>query len=267
MILRLARSLLFICPALLVAHECWLQPSAFIVFPKQALTLQLNVGMNFQGEARPFNAQRAARLTHFSAAGAADWSAKATGQTGLEFSLPALGTHVLALDSNPSFITLEAEKFNAYLKEEGLTSVLVQREQAGESNAPGKERYLRNIKTIIQAGRADDTWQVRTGQRLELVPLDNPATVRPGGTLRVQLLFAGLPLADNLVRAWHRESDKLTVIDVRTSATGEAAFTLPAAGPWMLSTVHMARVTGDAKTDWESLWGNLTFALSPESRP
>lgn len=252
----------------LFAHECWLQPSRFTAFPNQKLTLQLNVGMNFQGETRPFNAQRAARLTHFSAQGTTDWSARATGQTGLDFTLPAAGTHVLALDSGDSFITLEAEKFNAYLKEEGLTSVLTQRAQAGESNTPGKERYIRNIKTIIQAGsRPDDTWQVRTGQRLELVPLDNPGTLRPGGAFRVQLFFAGQPLADNLVRAWHREGEKLTVIDVRTSATGEAAFTLPASGPWMFSTVHMARVANDPKADWESLWGNLTFAVSPDAHP
>ncbi|RXK55115.1 DUF4198 domain-containing protein [Oleiharenicola lentus] len=262
MILRVARFLLLACPTFLAAHECWLQPSRFDPAPGQELVLRLNVGMNFQGEARPFNSQRAAKLVHHSAAGAADWTGQTKGQTELAFALPSPGTHVLALDSNPSFITLEAEKFNAYLKEEGLTAILAQREQAGETNTPGKERYIRNIKTLLMAGgRSDDTWKVRTGQRLELVPLDNPATVQPGGTLRVQLFFAGQPLADNLVRAWHRTGDKLTVIDVRTSATGEAAFTLPAAGAWMLSTVHMARVTGDDKADWESLWGNLTFAI------
>ncbi|AOS43520.1 Nickel uptake substrate-specific transmembrane region [Lacunisphaera limnophila] len=263
MLPRVARFLLLTCPVLLAAHECWLQPSRFDPVPGQELGLRLNVGMNFQGEARPFNPQRAARLAYYSAAGAADWTGKTSGQTELDFSLPTPGTHVLALDSGANLITLEAEKFNAYLKEEGLTSVLAQREQAGETNTPGKERYIRHIKTLLQAGgRSDDTWQIRTGQRLELVPLNNPATVHPGGTQRVQLLFAGQPLADNLVRAWHRAGDKLTVIDVRTSASGEAAFTLPAAGAWMLSTVHMARVTGDAQADWESLWGNLTFAIT-----
>lgn len=253
---------------LLPAHECWLQPSRFEATPGQALGLQLRVGMNFQGEARPFNPQRAARLVHHSATGAADWTGKADGRTDLEFSLAAPGTHVLALDSKASYLTLEAEKFNAYLKEEGLAAVLAQRAQAGESTLPGRERYLRCIKTLLQAGHAaDDTWQVRTGQRLELVPLDNPATTRPGGTLRLLLLRDGRPLAGGLVRAWHRAGDKLTVLDAVTADDGGVRFTLPEAGAWMFSTVHMARVAGDPKADWESLWGNLTLALRPGPAP
>ena len=35
----------------------------------------------------------------------------------------------------------------------------------------------RRIGLLQAGGRSDDTWQVRTGQRLELVPLANPATI------------------------------------------------------------------------------------------
>jgi hypothetical protein len=33
----------------------------------------------------------------------------------------------------------------------------------------------------------------------------------------------------------------------------------------MLSTIHMTRVTNDDQADWESLWGNLTFAISADT--
>jgi hypothetical protein len=133
--LRILSCLLLLVPGILNAHECWLQPSRFAATPGQPLILQLHVGMNLQGEPRPFNPQRAARVTHHSAAGAVDWTPRTKGQLDLAFTLDAPGTHVLSLDSGASLITLEAAKFNAYLKEEGLTQILAQREQAGESHS------------------------------------------------------------------------------------------------------------------------------------
>lgn len=254
---------LLVSASSLPGHECWLQPSRFDPAAGEEVKLQIHVGMNFQGEPRPFSPQRAARLAHYSAAGAAGWTDRATGQLHLAFALNPPGTHLLALDSGGSLITLEAEKFNAYLKEEGLTNILELREGAGETLQPGKERYRRCIKTLLQVGgKSDDTWRTRTGQKLELVPLNDPAALRPGGKLNLLLLHEDRPLADALVRAWHRAGDNLTVIDVRTSPAGEAAFTLPFSGEWMFSTVHMARTRNDAEADWESLWGNLTLFVA-----
>ena len=150
----------------------------------------------------------------------------------------------------------------AQLREEGLEFVLAERERAGEAAKPGRERYQRSNKTILTAdGRSDATFGITTGQRLEIIPLDDPADCRPGSALRVKLLFAGQPLADAKVRAWNRTGENLTTLDGRTSGDGEVAFALPVGGQWMLSTIRMARVTGDKDADWESTWGNLTFAI------
>jgi uncharacterized GH25 family protein len=171
---------------------------------------------------------------------------------------------VVTYDSQPSFIELPGKEFLEYLKEEGLEHVAAEREQAGETAQPGRERYQRCLKAIVIAGgKSDGSYAVATGQRLELILLDDPAALRPGGTLRVRLLFAGQPLAGAKVRAWHRQGDKLATLDRTTSVDGGAAFTLPFAGEWMLSTIRMARVSGDAKADWESHWANLTFAVAP----
>jgi uncharacterized GH25 family protein len=248
--------------ARLVAHECWLQPSTFSPAAGGKVRLTIQVGMEFTGETRPFNPQRVAALKHFSAAGAEDWTALVT--PGLEFAapLPVAGTHVITYDSKPSFIELDAEKFHEYLREEGLEHVIAEREKAGEGAKPGRERYQRCIKSILQAGgKADGSYAVVTGQHLELIPLDDPAATRPGGAIRFQLLFAGQPLAGSKVRAWQRQGGKLTTLDAISSASGEVTFQLPLTGEWMISTVHMARATGDAEADWKSHWGNLTFAV------
>jgi uncharacterized GH25 family protein len=248
----------------LAAHECWLQPSNFTPAPGEEVRLTLNVGMQFQGETRDFTPARVARLRHFSATGETDWTARAQGQRELPVSFPSAGSHVVTLDSSASLLTLDADKFHAYLREEGLDPIITLREQAGEASSPGRERYQRCNKTLVLVGgRSDTTWKIRTGQRLELVPLDNPASLAPGESLRCLLLFNGTPLPGALLRAWHRAGEQLTVIDARTAADGTATFTLPLAGRWMLSTVHMIRTTADKDADWESFWGNLTFSLAP----
>ncbi len=247
----------------LCAHECWLQPSTFSPAAGEKVRLTIQVGMGFQGETRPFNPSRVAALRHFSAAGAEDWAPQVAAALDLPVAFATGGTHVVAYDSKPSLIELDAEKFHAYLREEGLDQVITEREKAGEAGKPGRERYQRCVKSILQAGgKSDGTYAIVTGQRLELVPVDNPAALRPGGTLRIRLLFDGRLLADAKVRAWHRAGGRLTTLDARTDAAGAAAFTLPLAGEWMLSVVHMARVTGDPAAEWESHWGNLTFALA-----
>ena len=258
----LAPLLALLAPTAVSAHECWLQPATFAPVPGPAIGLTIQVGMNFQGEPKPFSPERIAALKHFSIAGREDWTAKANNLLQLPVKFEDSGTHVVIYDNKPSLITLEPAQFAEYLREEGLEFVLAERERAGEAAKPGRERYRRCNKTILTAdGRSDATFGIITGQQLEIIPLDNPADCRPGGTLRVKLLFAGQPLVEAKVRAWNRAGTNLTTLDGRTSSEGEVSFTLPVGGQWMLSTLRMARVTGDQDADWESTWGTLTFAI------
>ena len=258
----------FATTGLLSAHECWLQPTTFTPVAGPAIGLTIQVGMDFKGEPKAFSPDRIAALKHFSAAGTEDWTAKANDKLQLPVKFEEAGTHVVTYDSKASLITLEPAKFDEYLREEGLEFVIAERERAGESAKPGRERYQRCNKTIVRAdGKSDATFAVVTGQRLEIIPVDDPAAWQAGGAMRFKLLFSGQPLAAAKVRAWHRAGDKVTTLDAVTTAEGEATFTLPVAGEWMLSTIHMARLTGDAAADWESHWGNLTFAVRNRARP
>jgi uncharacterized GH25 family protein len=180
----------------------------------------------------------------------------------IELNFPKTGTHLIALDSAPSLLTLSGDKFHAYLHEEGLDAIIKQREAAGTAATPGRERYRRNVKALAHTGGAPDaTFAVRTGQRIEIVPLLNPFSSAPGATLKFLVLFDGKPLADALLKAWHKKDSQLLLIKVRTDADGKADLTLPWAGPWMLSAMHMVAVSDSSETDWDSLWGNLTFEL------
>jgi uncharacterized GH25 family protein len=249
----------------LSAHEFWLIPDKFFVAPNTPLSLTLNVGEDFTGLVRPFNTEKVAALRHYSAAGAVDLISRVPAAPGLDalpltFAKP--GTHLIAEDAHPSTITLSPDKFLGYLNEDGLEFVAAARKAAGQENEPGRERYLRCVKTLVRVGdKSDATYAVRTGQRLEITPQSDPFAARPGARLGFTVTFDGQPLAGAQVRAWHHRDGNVVMIKGRSAADGSITFDLPYAGPWMISLVHMIPLKDVPGYDWQSYWGNLTFAV------
>ena len=289
-ITKLARCLtLFVCVGLVTsahAHEFWITPVPNPLQVGDTARLTLQVGEFFTGDTLTFAAPQIAALRHYSAAGVRDLAPLLALRPTLgvfALPLPAAGTHMVVFDSQPSIITLPAGTFHAYLHDEGLDFIKSQREAAGTATKPGRERYRRHVKTLIRVDAAvppggavpaeaaanDLTYAVRTGQRLELLPMSNPLTMLPGDALGVQILFEGRPLAGALVKAWskggsapesQREGQTL-IVRARTSSDGQVTLNLPYAGPWMVSVVHMVPAVGVKGIDWDSLWGNLSFSV------
>jgi hypothetical protein len=250
------------------AHEYWMWAEPFSPAAGSVAILSLNVGENFDGEPTPFVTERIAGLRHFSKGAARDLQARIPRNTALQklpVPIPEAGTHMLAFDTQPTVISLAADKFHAYLHEEGLDSIIRRREAAGAAATPGRERYRRHVKTLLRAGESSDaTYGVRSRQKLEIVPLADPLARLAGETLEFQLFFDGKPLAGALVKAWNKREGQLMLIKARTGADGKAGFTLPWSGPWMISVVHMtAAVPPSDGADWDSYWGNLIFELRP----
>ena len=241
------------------------QPSA--IAPGGATRLSLNVGEYFTGDVVAFSIQYVAALRHIAAGVDQDLLprvAKTATVGEFPIRLEKPGTHLFAYDSHPNRITLGGEKFHAYLHDEGMDEIVRQREDAGSGATPARERYRRYVKTLVEVGgKADQSFAVHTGQRFEIVPLDNPLTATVGDTLKFSLLFEQKPLANALVKAWYLNGDQTVMIRARTDAAGKFAFSLPYAGSWMLSVVHMIPTTDSSEDDWDSLWGNLTFTLKP----
>lgn len=264
--LRTVATLLALSCALSVrAHEFWVLPDRFQLPGPGGATLTLAVGQEFTGDRVGFSRALLAQFQHVSAAGRADLRARVPADTAAaswRVDLARPGTHLLAITTEPSEIVLPADKFNDYLRAEGLQSVLRERARTGRSETEGRERYRRNIKTLVQVGtRGDPTYAARTGQRLEILPLSDPARARSGEPLAFRLLFDGRPLPGALVKFWHRQGEQVLLQSATTDREGRVAFTPHAGGPWMASVVHMVAATGSPAHDWDSFWGNLTFAL------
>jgi uncharacterized GH25 family protein len=249
----------------LSAHEFWLKPDKFFAAPGASVNLTILRGEHFEGELRPISTERVAALRHYSAAGMVDAMTRVPAARALDalpFTLAQPGTHLLALDSTVSTITLAPDKFLSYLEADGLEFIDAARKAAKQDNEPGRERYLRCAKTLIRVGdKSDATFATRTGQRLEIVPQSDPFAARPGSRLTFNVIFDNKPLAGALVRAWHHREKNLLVIRGRSAADGTIVFDLPHAGEWMISLVHMIPIKDLPGYDWQSYWGNLTFAL------
>jgi uncharacterized GH25 family protein len=268
-LLLLALTLLAAAPTR--AHEFWMQAQPFNPPAKTASELSLHVGEYFEGEQLPFTSAYIAALRQYACGEQLDLMSQVPAGVALKpfkFQLGCTGTHLIAMDSHPSLITLPADKFTAYLHDEGLDDIVKRREATGDAAKPGRERFRRNVKALISVNAKDkasvktQTAQTaQTAQRLQIVPAQGTLTQAPGAAMRFQVLFDGKPLANRLVKAWYKHDGQTLLVRTRSDAGGHVVFNFPYAGPWMLSVVYMLPATETAEADWDSYWGNLTFEL------
>ena len=188
-----------------MAHEFWFEPVTAPLAAGDTARLDLRVGEFFEGEQMGFSAPQTAGLRQYSASGSKDLRAllppPSRGAVAtLNLPLPAPGSYLFAFDSQPSQISLPAGTFHAYLHDEGLDFIKTQREATGNAEKPGRERYRRHVKTLLRVGdaasagattaaAADKTYATRTGQRLEIVPSNDPLAMKPGDALGLQVLL------------------------------------------------------------------------------
>ena len=246
------------------AHDFWIEPASFSPLPGQVVAVRLLVGEHFSGEAvaRP----PVAGMHRFVVVDA-DSNASATlpGHTGADpaglLRLQRPGAYVIGFHGKPNAIELPAEKFNAYLKDEGLESVLAVRAERGQTNVPGREIYSRCAKSLVVAGPASANRlpaDRALGFALELVAERRPELLRDGESLPVRLLHEGGPLAGALVVALHRD-DPNNKIALRSDASGRVFLPLPRDGQWLVKAVYMRPAPPGSGADWESLWASLSF--------
>lgn len=248
-----------------LAHEFWIDTSPPAPAAGAPVSMTLRVGEFYTGELVGITSAHAVSLHALSAGMDDDLTSKVpTGSMlpALRLSFARAGSHLLAYESHPSQVVLAADKFHAYLHDEGLDWVIRQREAAGTAATPGRERFRRSAKALLKVGGESDGASTRvTGQRMEIIPLEDPLARAPGATLRFQLRFEGQPRPGVLVKAWHKQGGQITTIRSTSDAQGQFELTLPFAGRWMLSAVHMVPATGSPEVDWDSFWGSLSFTL------
>lgn len=178
-----------------------------------------------------------------------------------DIAIEGAGTHLIVFESdNDAYSDLPADKFNAYLEEEGITPPAARRRELGVEDESGRERYSRRAKALVQIGAAATNDALApVGHTLEIVPLDNPFALAGDQPMRVAVRWRGEPLAGALV---HFESLELAILPEskrRTDENGVAAFVFPRSGAWKVNVAWSEPLKGDPKADFETVFASLTF--------
>ena len=233
--LRGALLLLMVTVATLAAHDMFLKPTRYFAPENAEVRVRVLNGTFVKSE----NSIARNRVADFSVVTPArrvvldttEWTV--TGDTStFHIHTRDAGTYVIGASNRPSVIELSADDFNLYLRDDGIPDMLEARRSSGELGKPATERYSKHIKALVQVGDArSEHFGTVLGYPAELVPLDNPYTLKPGGTLRVRTVVDGKPVANQLVVYGGTGANDagIEAKTIRSSADGIA--TIPLATP------------------------------------
>lgn len=243
----------------LFAHDMWIEPMNFAPDPGEIVGVRLRVGQDLLGDPLARDSKLFKQFFVDDAEGRKPLVGRDGSNPAGFLRVPAPGLLVIGYNSNPSAVELTSEKFNQYLKEEGLDAVAALRARRNETNAKAHELFSRCAKSLVLSGPANEAQGDRPlGFTLELVAERNPYAIRAGEELPVRLTYENRPLVGTLVVAMNKlnPSEKLSA---RTGQDGRVRFKLHPGGMWLIKAVHMIPAPAGSDSEWASYWASLTF--------
>jgi uncharacterized GH25 family protein len=253
-------------PAL--AHDFWLQPEQYLLRPGEQTAFTLEVGHGPFRQRSPIASGRITRFAALTPSGTMIDLREAlriggTSNDG-DFQFRAPGTYVVVLETDDRAEShLPAIRFNDYLRVEGLTPALEQRERTNRMNADGSENYSRRTKALVHVGAPDAPGDVAltrpVGLPLEILLQRSPYETPRASSLPIQVLYYGQPLAGALVKLTNLEHDEAPVELHRTDNHGQAQFAMPGDGRWLLNVIWTRPSPSTRETDFETVFSSLSF--------
>jgi uncharacterized GH25 family protein len=247
--------------ATLAAHDMWIEPATFSPDTGQVVGVRLSVGQDLLGDPLPRDPRLIKEFVVQDATGRQPLVGRDGSDPAGFVRIATPGLLIIGYRSNPSAIEQTADKFNQYLKEEGLEAIAALRAQRNQTGAKARELFSRCAKTLLVSGSPSKAQGDRAlGFTLELVAERNPYALNAGQEMPVRLIYENRPLTGALVVAMNRlhPSEKLTA---RTDEAGRAHFKLHQNGMWLIKAVHMVEAPAGADADWVSYWASMTFEL------
>src|SRR5262249_44861994 len=240
--------------ASLLAHDMWIEPTAFTPDAGKIIGVRLRVGQDMMGDPLPRDSGLIDQFVVIDASGRRPVVGRDRADPAGLLRIERPGLSIIGYSSHPSAIVLEAEKFNQDLTEEGLEEVAALRTERKLTNAPAREAFARCAKSLIISGATTEQQKDRAvGFTLELVVERNPYLMRANDDMPVRLLYKSQPLAGALVVAMNRLNPQ-EKIKARTDATGHARLSLARRGMWLVKAVHMVPAPAGIDADWASYW-------------
>lgn len=251
------------------AHDFWLQPGSFNPDVGRTTSFVLMAGHGEDRQRSPIPARRITRFFALTPLGqTVDLQASLDGAAhdgSARFQNP--GAHLLVLQTdNGAQSHMPAYLFNAYLRTEGLTPAWMHRANGHLMGQDGAERYSRVAKALVQAGPAgtggQDAAVAEVGLPLEIVLDRSPYQLPRTDLLPLHVLYEGRALAGALVKLTNLDNDASPVEMHETGAGGQAVFSMPPPGKWLLNVVWTKPVDKDDGIDFDTVFSSLSFGIT-----
>ncbi|WP_322403528.1 DUF4198 domain-containing protein [Massilia luteola] len=263
MIARLLAAAALCLPLAAGAHDFWVNPDRFVVSVGASTGLSMQVG---HGDARRTSPIPSRRILRFAAwtPGGEVIDLRGDGK----LAPTEAGLHLLVLETDANAQShLPADRFNAYVKEEGLWPAAAARERQGTTGRDAIERYRRVAKALVQAGApgegSQDLATKRVGLPLEIVLVAPPSDPDGGDTLAAQVVFEGRPLAGALVKLTDLDHDARPAAAQVTDRDGLVRLRRPPPGNWLLNVIWTTPLSGAEGIDFDTIFSSLSFGVPP----
>jgi hypothetical protein len=249
-----------------LAHDLFLKPDKFFLKLNEKVSVGIFNG-TFQSSEGAVSFARLTNVSVVSPSGARanpteDQFTKNETTAYLNFEPKEAGNYVLGLSTAWRENQLPAKDFNEYLVLEGMPNILEDRKRDNELEIDGRYRYSKYVKTILQAGSKNtDSYKTILGYAVEMVPQQNPYSLRMGSTLAIFCIKDGKPLAGQIVSTGYEANGKLIEgPDLKSDKDGMIKVKIAGRGKWYAKFINMVKVT-DPKLNYESKWATLTFGV------
>lgn len=243
-----------------VAHDMWIEPQRFSAAVGDVVPLRLRVGEALLGDPLARDARLVREFVVEDATGRRPVVGRDGGDPAGLIRASAPGLLVVGYHSTTSYVDMTAEKFNQYLREEGLDGIAARRAAARQTDRGARDAFVRCAKTLVLSGASAAAQGDRMlGLPLELVAERNPYALDPTRELPVRLTYEQRPLADTLVVAFNKRNPAERQLH-RTDADGRVRFHIASGGTWLVKAVHMVDAAPQTGADYHSYWASLTFA-------
>lgn len=279
----LAALAIVVTSGVLSAHDFWIVPDAFQMASGGTMEVRGQTSTKFPtslsavtpervAEARLIGASSDERLTNFSTSGKSLL---------IRHRPTSAGQRVVAVALVPRSSRTTPERLKRYIALEGAPALAERydREGAYPKTDSVTQVAAKFAKTIVEVGRdGPRAFAKAVGHALELVPANDPSTLRAGDTLVVRLLYHGQPVAGAHLHAGAAphgvtatsDSAPTTVpagkdISVETGPDGTARIAVGEHGLWNVRTLHAATApagAGGNSGTWEVLFATLVFSVA-----
>lgn len=218
--------ILLIFPAAGFSHSLWLTASTYSPGVGEPVTVEIGWGHGFnKKEALKKNMLR--KIYIISPDGKQSAPVKIS-ETRYRFTPERPGCYAVGAEINPGFMSK-------------TTTGRVRQNKTGLDNVINCMRFDIRAKTEITVGAKKQERLSSVRHPLEIVPLDDTASLKKNDSLQIMVTHNGSPLANCTVDASHegfKGADHTAALSVKTDAKGMARISLSHRGKWILQVRH-----------------------------